>query len=107
MASKRGEKRKQVESEQLKVVQIIKKNSCGNDHLLTEDNHRYRMCKEYIGDALTKSAVPDCIQKSTITTSFLPVKWATTTFLTSGMTTNSMPQKTEAVWNIFVSFQRH
>ena len=46
MASKRGEKRKQAESEQLKVVQIIKI-SRGNDHLLTEDNHRYRMCKEY------------------------------------------------------------
>ena len=47
MASRRGEKRKQAEPEpQPKVVKIIK-SSRGNDHLLTEDNHRYRICKEY------------------------------------------------------------
>ena len=47
MASRRGEKRKEREPEpQPKVVQIIK-SSRGNDHLLTEDNHRYRVCKEY------------------------------------------------------------
>ena len=46
MASKRGEKRKQAEPEPSKVVQIIK-SSRGNDHLLTEDNHRYRICKGY------------------------------------------------------------
>ena len=46
MASKRGGKRKEPEPEPVKVVQIIK-SSRGNNHLLTEDNHRYRIDKEY------------------------------------------------------------
>ena len=39
----KGEKYKQADPEPLKIVQILKR----NDHLLTEDNHRYRVCKEY------------------------------------------------------------